>query len=441
MSARTIQTPAVLRRDTRFQACTPGAKWVFGHLCDRREIVAEPGHDVLGTVALIVEGLGDTPREVLAPLLAELERERGLVTMEPGRLVIHTLETAADRPGPRGGKAGAVRMAELRARRAAEAARAAGGVTANPSRVTVTVTDSVTSHDPSQTVESDGCDDRSVTVTGDVTGNPSHNGRCDGSESDGPSPEVSSPHSPLLPNPNQSHPPRGREADPPPAGLDVQKLQRLAALEALDAERRAKEAKRAAAAAKRTARREAAVGLDPIPPPGTPARRLYDAIVGDPALRPIVAGPGDFAVRVTADGAFPGVDVLAEVQRAGEYAATKPGQYTDGRAYLRGWLQREAKREAARPKPAAPAAGVGLAPRPATARAASGPLPAAPRSAFEHATLAGRLGLRWRAPTDGADRDAAFLAQTGLTVDEARRRVAALPAPTTPALAPAGAPR
>lgn len=78
--------------------------------------------------------------------------------------------------------------------------------------------------------------------------------------------------------------------------------------------------------------------------------------------------------------------------------------------------------------------------RPATARAASGPLPAAPRSAFEHATLASRLGLRWRAPTDGRDRDAEWLAQTGLTVDEARRRAAALPAPT-PAHAPAGATR
>jgi hypothetical protein len=56
MTARTIQTPATLRRDTRFQAATPGEKWVYGHLCDRDEVVAEPGLDVLGTVVLIVEG-------------------------------------------------------------------------------------------------------------------------------------------------------------------------------------------------------------------------------------------------------------------------------------------------------------------------------------------------------------------------------------------------
>jgi hypothetical protein len=28
MTARTIRAPAALRRDTRFQACSPGAKWV-----------------------------------------------------------------------------------------------------------------------------------------------------------------------------------------------------------------------------------------------------------------------------------------------------------------------------------------------------------------------------------------------------------------------------
>lgn len=60
-----------------------------------------------------------------------------------------------------------------------------------------------------------------------------------------------------------------------------------------------------------------------------------------------------------------------------------------------------------------------------------GPVPPAPRDAFEHATLAQKLGKRWRAPTDGRDRDAEFLAQTGMTVAEARARVAALsPAPT-----------
>ena len=96
MTARTIQTPAALRRDTRFQACSPGAKWVFGHLCDRREVVAEPGHDVLGTVVLIVEGLGDTPREALAPLLLELEQRR-LVSVASDRLIVHAADPDARR--------------------------------------------------------------------------------------------------------------------------------------------------------------------------------------------------------------------------------------------------------------------------------------------------------------------------------------------------------
>lgn len=91
---------------------------------------------------------------------------------------------------------------------------------------------------------------------------------------------------------------------------------------------------------------------DTIPLPGTPARRVFDAIVGDRALAPIVANPGDASQRWADPDTFPGVDVLAEVRRAGEYAATKPGRYTDGRAFLRGWLQRKADEVARMPKPA-----------------------------------------------------------------------------------------
>lgn len=114
----------------------------------------------------------------------------------------------------------------------------------------------------------------------------------------------------------------------------------------------------------------------------------------------------------------------------------KPGTLATHLAEAAAW---HASGRPAIPSRKATAAAAAVAPRAPLARAA-GPLPAAPRSAFEHATLATRLGVRWRAPTDGADRDAAFLAQTGFTVDEARRRVAALPSPTS-ALAPAGAPR
>ena len=118
---------------------------------------------------------------------------------------------------------------------------------------------------------------------------------------------------------------------------------------------------------KKPARQKQEPAPDVAPAPGTPARRVYDAIVGDRVLRPLVGNPGDFATRVTADGAYPGVDVLAEVRRAGEYAASKPsGSYKDGRAYLRNWLQRRADLLAASPRPAAPPA---PPPRPPPARA------------------------------------------------------------------------
>lgn len=100
---------------------------------------------------------------------------------------------------------------------------------------------------------------------------------------------------------------------------------------------------------------------DTIPLPGTLARRLFDAIVGDRALAPITGNPGDAAHRWADPDAFPGVDVLAEVKRAGEYASTKPGRYTDGRSFVRGWLQRKADEVARAPKVAG-RAGVGVVP-------------------------------------------------------------------------------
>ncbi len=92
---------------------------------------------------------------------------------------------------------------------------------------------------------------------------------------------------------------------------------------------------------------------DPVPAAGSLARKIYDALVGDRVLAPIVAGPGDFAERIAVADAYPGVNVLAEVLRAGEWAATKPaGHYRDGRAYLRNWLDRCAQKVAGTPRPA-----------------------------------------------------------------------------------------
>jgi len=95
---------------------------------------------------------------------------------------------------------------------------------------------------------------------------------------------------------------------------------------------------------------------DTIPLPGTLARRVFDAIVGDRALAPITVNPGDASQRWADPDAFPGVDVLAQVKRAGEYAAERPGKYSDGRAFIRGWLQRKADEVARAPKPAASSA-------------------------------------------------------------------------------------
>jgi len=92
--------------------------------------------------------------------------------------------------------------------------------------------------------------------------------------------------------------------------------------------------------------------LDLVPPAGSLAARVLSAIVGDRILGPIVAGPGDFATRVCADGAFPRVDVLAEIRQAGIYAARYPGKYRDGNAFLSGWLKRSAEREALKPRAA-----------------------------------------------------------------------------------------
>jgi hypothetical protein len=92
---------------------------------------------------------------------------------------------------------------------------------------------------------------------------------------------------------------------------------------------------------------------DPVPPAGSPARRLYDAITGDRVLGPITGGPGDLAERLCAEGAYPGVDVLAEVRKAGAWAAGKPsGHWKDGRKAILGWLARAQERVSSTPKPA-----------------------------------------------------------------------------------------
>ena len=347
MTSRTIQTPAALRRDTRFQACTPGAKWVFGHLCDRREVVAEPGHDVLGTVALIVDGLGDTPREVLAPLLDELAT-RGLATIEADRLAVHSIETAADRHGPRGGKVGAQRTAEYRARLAAKSVTGVtvtvtDSVTSQPSRVTaesvtssVTVTGSPSQH-PSQIAKSDGCDGRSVTVTGNVTDypspNPSRDGQCDGSggaaDGSGGSPAASLsslPHSPSL-------------TLPPATPSDPAVLEKSASPGATAPKPDAPADAPADAPKRRAPKPDAST-----PPVGTPAAEALAAIEATQVLRAIVDRPAALARAVTS-GAYPAVDVAREIAAADGWLVANPANAKKkGARYLTNWLARAQER-------------------------------------------------------------------------------------------------
>jgi len=89
---------------------------------------------------------------------------------------------------------------------------------------------------------------------------------------------------------------------------------------------------------------------DPVPAQGTLARRVYDIILGDQELCRIVEGPGSFAVKITADGAFPGVDVVAELRRITIWLDENRGAWNSRQA-VTAWLRRAADKAALRPKP------------------------------------------------------------------------------------------
>lgn len=139
-------------------------------------------------------------------------------------------------------------------------------------------------------------------------------------------------------------------------------------------------------------RAKAAPEPDTIPLPGTLARQVFDAIVCDRVLAPITVNPGDAAMRWTNPGAFPGVDVLAVVLRAAEYAATVPGKYGDGRRFLRNQLQAKADEVARMPK--APGL-LGVTPAVAAPTASQ---PHAPRKVY--------LGDEFKAAAKAAQEDA-----------------------------------
>lgn len=155
---------------------------------------------------------------------------------------------------------------------------------------------------------------------------------------------------------------------------------------------------------------------DPVPATGTPARRLYDAITQDRVLGPITRGPGDLAERLAQPDVYPGIDVLAEIKRAGAWAAgQRAGYWSDVRKALLSWLQRTAERAGSMPK-AAPRTGspIDAAFRPAEridwqGRRVVGAAPLPPGSAFaktkeEHEAEEDRLYAEYFAATQPVKR-------------------------------------
>lgn len=171
-----------------------------------------------------------------------------------------------------------------------------------------------------------------------------------------------------------------------------------------------------APAGARKARVAATPPPDPVPAAGTPARRLYDAITQDRVLGPITRGPGDLAERLAQEDAYPGIDVLAEIKRAGAWAAgQRAGYWSDGRKALLSWLARTAERAGSMPK-AAPRTGspIDAAFRPAEridwqGRRVVGAAPLPPGSAFaktkeEHEAEEDRLYAEYFAATQPVKR-------------------------------------
>lgn len=138
--------------------------------------------------------------------------------------------------------------------------------------------------------------------------------------------------------------------DPPPAADTASgDRQTTDTAKATDATTRGDDAKPA-----KRKRAKAAPTPDTIPAPGTLARRVFEAIVGDRGLCAIVVNPGDAAERWADPATYPGVDVLAEVKRAGDWLVTARRPPRNGRAFLRNWLSDKATDVAKAPKPAAP---------------------------------------------------------------------------------------
>ena len=136
---------------------------------------------------------------------------------------------------------------------------------------------------------------------------------------------------------------------PPPADTASGERSTIGASKTTEATTKGDDAKPA-----KRKRAKAAPAPDTIPAPNTIARRVFDAIVGDRGLCAIVVNPGDAAERWADPATYPGVNVLAEVKKAGDWLVTARRPPRDGRAFLRNWLSDAATAIAKAPKVAAP---------------------------------------------------------------------------------------
>lgn len=86
---------------------------------------------------------------------------------------------------------------------------------------------------------------------------------------------------------------------------------------------------------RRERRPRPAPAVDPLPPEGTVARRVYEAITTDVALGPRVTGPGDLSMRLAAICDGTNVDPAREVIALGAWLLRQPeGRWKDAAAGL-----------------------------------------------------------------------------------------------------------
>ncbi|MDO9016586.1 MAG: hypothetical protein Q8S73_38470 [Deltaproteobacteria bacterium] len=400
MGDRIAKAPALvgaLQADLRFRAAPLELRGVYRMLLDFMDAAGDVAAHGLDGAAAAAAALGCS-RDEAAPLLARME-SAALLRVEAARVCL----LVGSPRGARGGMSAAERVRRTRAR--------AADATVGNGPVTGAVTGEPTVNAGVSTV---GSGSVTGSTASDVTGS---------APPAAPPPSLSpAPPLPLTPSPPPS-PAGGVGRGPSPLPDGAPRQPNLLDLGAPDP-------KPAKAAPPRALPFTIGEALDALAAPSAGRfvrgeARDIDKKTAVPLVAMVKAYPT--LAEWTLVGEWLAAGAMAHCPTLGLTWACSSG-LRSAMALARDWSAK------GRPPPDA------AAPRLAPARAASGPQPAAPRSAFEHATLAGRLGLRWKAPTDGSDRDAAFHAQTGLTVAEARARVAALPTPTS-APATAGASR